>query len=549
MKKVKKNLFIFITAMLCLLFVPKGTSITSHAAAGDLVTGSEFNQTIKSFTNSNVTWSTRDYTIKKIIFAKEPSKPANKLQQKSVGDGVTAYYDSAEKTVYVCCKTNKIRFNSHSGDMFCSFEAAEVIDFGKNIIDTTPMTSGSYFFRCCRNVKELDLSQFRTPNLTGMCQMFHCCTSLKKVNVSTLDTSKVTDMQSVFMTCPSLESLDLSNFNTSKVRVMFQMFEYCGQFKTLDLSNFDTSNVENMYRMFDSSSSLTSINISSFKTPKVKDVQEMFYGCKNLKYLDLRGFDLTNVPEEKAGGFLGRCDSLQYVDGPAKTSRKFYYDADTQYVSKCQIGKVAIDDNRDGKPDSAARYNYFLQGKTIHRYLFVDNIAKAEKDKEPEEPNPEDDPAENNETAPSAKVDNPPTGEKSILPMTVTVNGITYYIDTNGIATVTKIDKVKKASINDVTVNGTTYPVNSINANACKENKKISSVTIGKNVAKVDKKAFYKCKKLKKVKITANKSFKVGKNAFKKLHKDAKITVKGVKGKSKQKLIKKLRKQTDAIVK
>jgi len=52
-----------------------------------------------------------------------------------------------------------------------------------------------------------------------------------------------------------------------------------------------------------------------------------------------------------------------------------------------------------------------------------------------------------------------------------------------------------------------------------------------------------------KVKITANKSLKVGKNAFKKLHKNAKITVKGVKGKSKQKLIKKLKKQTNAVVK
>ncbi len=94
--KVKKNLFIFVTAMLCLLFVPKGTSIVSHAATRDLVDGSTFNQRIKSFTNSNVTWTTEDKTIKKIIFAKEPGKPANKLSQKSVGDGVMAYYDESK---------------------------------------------------------------------------------------------------------------------------------------------------------------------------------------------------------------------------------------------------------------------------------------------------------------------------------------------------------------------------------------------------------------------------------------------------------------------
>ncbi len=67
--------------------------------------------------------------------------------------------------------------------------------------------------------------------------------------------------------------------------------------------------------------------------------------------------------------------------------------------------------------------------------------------------------------------------------------------------------------------------------------RKISRLYISKN------------SKLKKVKITAIKSLKVGKNAFKKLHKNAKITVKGVKGKAKQKLIKKLKKQTNAVVK
>lgn len=548
MKKVKKNLFIFVTAMLCLLFVPKGTSIVSHAATGDLVDGSTFNQRIKSFTNSNVTWTTEDKTIKKIIFAKEPGKPANKLRQKSVGDGVMAYYDITEKTVYVCCQTNKIRFNSNSGDMFRAFEEAEVIDFGKNIIDTTPMTSSSCFFLYCIRVKELDLSEFRTPNLTCMREMFHCCTNLRKVNISTLDTSKVTDMRSVFLICPSLYSLDVSNFNTSKVKDMSQMFENCGMFKTLDLSNFDTSNVENMYQMFSYSLALNSINISSFNTSKVTNVKEMFDSCTSLEHLDLRSFDLTNVPAEKAGSFLGGCKNLKYVDSPAKTNRKFYYNADTK--SKYQIGKVALDDNRDGKPDSGARYDYFLQGSTIHRYLFVDHIDKSEKDKDPEkDPDPVDGPDEDEEKSPSARVDNPSADGQSLLPMTVTINGVTYYIDINGIATVTKIDKVKKASLNDVTVNGTTYPVTTISANACKGNKKISSVTIGKNVTKVDKKAFYKCKKLKKVKITANKSLKVGKNAFKKLHKNAKITVKGVKGKSKQKLIKKLKKQTNAVVK
>ena len=73
--------------------------------------------------------------------------------------------------------------------------------------------------------------------------------------------------------------------------------------------------------------------------------------------------------------------------------------------------------------------------------------------------------------------------------------------------------------------------------------------SIGSNVQKIDSKAFYGCKKLKKVKITANKSLVVGKNVFKKVNKEATITVKGVKGKAKKTLIKNIKKQTNAKVK
>ncbi|WP_408072334.1 hypothetical protein [Butyrivibrio sp. JL13D10] len=124
------------------------------------------------------------------------------------------------------------------------------------------------------------------------------------------------------------------------------------------------------------------------------------------------------------GSFLGNCKNLKYVDGPAKTNRKFYYNADTK--SKYQIGKVALDDNKDGKPDSGARYDYFLQESTIHRYLFVDHIDKSEKDKDPEkDPDPVD--GSDEENSPSARVDNPSADGQSLLPMTVTINGVTYY--------------------------------------------------------------------------------------------------------------------------
>ena len=61
-----------------------------------------------------------------------------------------------------------------------------------------------------------------------------------------------------------------------------------------------------------------------------------------------------------------------------------------------------------------------------------------------------------------------------------------------------------------------TYKVTSIAANACKGNKKITSLTIGSNVKSIGKNAFYGCKNLKKLVINSKKltAESIGKNAF-----------------------------------
>lgn len=76
-----------------------------------------------------------------------------------------------------------------------------------------------------------------------------------------------------------------------------------------------------------------------------------------------------------------------------------------------------------------------------------------------------------------------------------------------------KLKKIKIAST--VNINGIKYKVTSIGKKAFKNNKKIKNVIIGKNVKKIGKQAFYKCKKLKKITIKSKKLKKIGKNAFK----------------------------------
>ncbi len=377
MKKSLGKLFLFITVALCLFFVPGISGIRSNAANGDLVKGVTFNETIKSFNYQNPTYNTNDYIIKRIVFEKQASNIVCKLPRKSVGTKVYAYYDASDNTVYIRSKY-KIKFNKNCFMMFIAFEGIENIDFGKGVIDTRAMEKADYMFRCCANLKTLNLSEFKTPNLVSMGQMFHNCCTLKELDLSSFNTAKVKDMQSVFAGNYGLESINLKSFNTSKVESMSQTFAGCSSLKTLDLSNFDTKNVTDMYRMFQGCTSLENLNITSFKTTKVRNVKEMFSHCKKLGYLNLSSFDLTNVEDKNAGGMLAFCYSLINIDSPYKIPKNFDYSCETDLVHNCTLGKCVLDDNKDGVADSSTTYNYFLKANKSHRYIFIENIQRVE---------------------------------------------------------------------------------------------------------------------------------------------------------------------------
>lgn len=96
----------------------------------------------------------------------------------------------------------------------------------------------------------------------------------------------------------------------------------------------------------------------------------------------------------------------------------------------------------------------------------------------------------------------------------------------------------KKMNIpSTVRINGRQFKVTAIGANVCKGNKKLTTVTIGKNVKSIAAKAFYKNKNLKKINIKSVTIAKIGKNAFKGIHKKAVFVVPK---KAKKKLRKKL---------
>ena len=92
-----------------------------------------------------------------------------------------------------------------------------------------------------------------------------------------------------------------------------------------------------------------------------------------------------------------------------------------------------------------------------------------------------------------------------------------------------------------VKVNGVTYQVTSVSGKAFKGNSKITKIIIGKNVTKIGKKAFSKCKKLKLLVIKSRKlkAKNVAKNAFKGITKKTTVKVPKSKIKAYRKLLRK----------
>ena len=103
---------------------------------------------------------------------------------------------------------------------------------------------------------------------------------------------------------------------------------------------------------------------------------------------------------------------------------------------------------------------------------------------------------------------------------------VTYVATTN--------KKASTITIPDtVVISGVTYKVTAVEKNAFVNNKKLKTVTIGKNVTAIGAKAFYGCKNIKTIIIKSKKltTKKIGSKAFSKTPK--KMTVKVPKNKFK----------------
>ena len=135
----------------------------------------------------------------------------------------------------------------------------------------------SYYFNQTENFVELIWKH----NNIDCPYMFRYCRDIIEINLTNFDTSQVQNMFNMFEGCTSLTSLDLSNFDTSNVKVMNSMFDNCTSLTSLDLSNFDTSQLLKMYYIFLNSINLKFINFSGFVESENLEVGSLFDGISD----------------------------------------------------------------------------------------------------------------------------------------------------------------------------------------------------------------------------------------------------------------------------
>ncbi len=167
-------------------------------------------------------------------------------------------------------------------------------------------------FYNCKDITEIDLSNFDSSQIEVMSLMFSKCSSLIYLNFTNINTSKVITMSNMFYGCSSLSSLDLSSFETSSLKNMESMFQECSALNSLDLSSFNTSQVKSMSNMFCECSSLISVDLSSFETSNVESMEFMFKGCSALNSLDLSNFNTSQVTS--MSNMFDKCSSLISLD-------------------------------------------------------------------------------------------------------------------------------------------------------------------------------------------------------------------------------------------
>ena len=469
--------------------------------------------------------------------------------------------------------------------------------FGKANAETITVTVPSTcvqltsLFKGCSNLRVVNAKDWDTSNVVYFSEMVTNCTNLKTVyGISDWNTNSLCYSNDMFNGCSNIKELDISGWNTSNVQRMEKMFYGCADLERITVSDkWSVKSVYSSNNMFSGCTSLVGGNGTEYDANYV----DATYACiddsgkpgyltgpksdvrTEISEIEATSKDISEIP---AYGKEIKRPTITVTKGePAYFNisygngywHKYDESSDTwvrvsegvfeegKYHFVCQI---RIDDGNESdyvldvkgvsvkvngaswEVDEVADYGFSYVWVTSPEF-----VVKAPNDPDdPDEPTEPEKPVEGNkvEDTKAPAVANEASHKVGDV---VTGGGATYEItsvDEGKLsATFKKNDSAKATSVTvpaTITVDNKEYKVTEIAANAFANNKKLKKITIGSNIQKIGKKAFFKCKNLKTVtiKTTLLTKSSVGGSAFKGIHANAKVKVPKKVLKSYQKVLK-----------
>lgn len=392
----------------------------------------------------------------------------------------------------------------------CSFYKCSSLETIK-LPDTLKSIDSSAFYGC-KKLKNVVFPE--TLELIDH-SAFGDCDSLTEVIIP----NSVTEIRSeAFSYCSSLVKVKLSN----KIEYIAPgLFKYCTKLNEVNIP--DTINAIYFDAFYNCSSitkltlpiTLKEIGVDAFEETKMTEI--VYPGTSKQFYeLDIAGWGNDILFDKSVMKFLGDPETKENPDTKDKSETKDNPESkvpgsnDNYKDAGEGIGRISS----DGKTLIDTNGNQFSVLDKMNNGDIRKNIGVADK-----------------KTGGKYKITNVTFVKKN--GKKVIKSGVVSYVGPydNTKASIKIPDSIK--------INGIKFSVTVISNNAFLGAKNLSSVTIGKNVTQVGKKAFYNCIKLKKVTIKTKKLKKIGSKAFKGINSKAKFKVPKKKLKKYKKMIKK----------
>ena len=140
-----------------------------------------------------------------------------------------------------------------------------------NDLDISELDDISYIFHGS-NIEVVDISGWDTSNVTTMENMFSFCDKLKNIiGIENLDVSKLEDANSMFYCCKNLVELDLTNWNPVSLQHTYDMFYGCSNLKMIkNIENWQLPNIKGVRKMFYNCVKLN-VDLSNWNLTNIKD--------------------------------------------------------------------------------------------------------------------------------------------------------------------------------------------------------------------------------------------------------------------------------------